>query len=171
MQGYVQVYTGDGKGKTTAALGLAVRAAGAGLKVFIGQFIKSMTYSEIKALERFEELITIRQFGRGCFIRGNPTQADIDVAGQALEALAGALKSGHYDVVIADEANVAFGCHLISEQDLLDLIDARPAHVELVLTGRGAPQAVIDRADLVTEMKAVKHYYERGIIAREGIEK
>lgn len=171
MEGYVQVYTGDGKGKTTAALGLAVRAAGAGLKVFIGQFIKSMTYSEIKALDRFEDLITIRQFGRGCFIRGNPTRADIDVAGQALEALAGALKSGRYDVVIADEANVAVGCHLISDNDLLDLIDARPAHVELVLTGRGAPQAVIDKADLVTEMKAVKHYYEKGIVAREGIEK
>lgn len=167
----MQVYTGDGKGKTTAALGLAVRAAGAGLKVFIGQFIKSMTYSEITALERFEDRITIRQFGRGCFIYGNPTQADIDVAGQALEALADALRSGDYDVVIADEANVAFGCHLISEQDLLDLIDARPAHVELVLTGRGAPQAVIDRADLVTEMKAVKHYYDRGIAARDGIEK
>lgn len=171
MQGYVQVYTGDGKGKTTAALGLAVRAAGAGLKVFIGQFIKSMTYSEIKALERFEDLITIRQFGRGCFIRGNPNQADIKVAGQALKALTDALKSGHYDVVIADEANVAFGCHLISEQDLLDLMDARPAQIELVLTGRGAPQAVIDRADLVTEMKAVKHYYESGVTAREGIEK
>lgn len=171
MQGYVQVYTGDGKGKTTAALGLAVRAAGAGLKVFIGQFIKSMTYSEIKALERFEDRITIRQFGRGCFIRGNPTPADIKVAGQALEALMDTLKSGNYDVVIADEANVAFACHLISEKDLLDLIDARPSHVELVLTGRGAPDAVIDKADLVTEMKAVKHYYEKGITARDGIEK
>jgi cob(I)alamin adenosyltransferase len=171
MKGYVQVYTGDGKGKTTAALGLAIRAAGAGFKVFFGQFIKSMAYSEIKALERFGDCITIRQFGRGCFIRGNPSQADIDIAGQALEALAAALASGDYDVVIADEANVACGCRLISENDLLNLIDARPANVELVITGRGAPQSVMDRADLVTEMKAVKHYYDRDVEAREGIEK
>lgn len=170
MQGYVQVYTGDGKGKTTAALGLALRAAGAGMTVFIGQFIKSAEYSEIKALERFSDLITLKQFGRGCFIRGNPCQADIDVARQALDALHGALKSGDYDVVIADEANVAFKCKLISENDLLGLIDARPDHVELVLTGRGAPPAVVERADLVTEMKPTKHYYERGVLARRGIE-
>ena len=171
MQGYVQVYTGDGKGKTTAALGLALRAAGAGLKVFIGQFIKSAPYSEIKALERFSDLISINQFGRGCFIRGKPCQADIDMARQALEAIGSALRSGEYDVVIADEANVAFGCKLISEQDLVALIDLRPPHVELVLTGRNSPAAVIERADLVTEMKAVKHYYDKGILAREGIEK
>jgi cob(I)alamin adenosyltransferase len=171
MQGYVQVYTGDGKGKTTAALGLAIRAAGAGLKVFIGQFIKSMEYSEIKALRRFEGQITIRQFGRGCFIRGNPCQADIDVAGDALDAIRAALKSGKYDVVIADEANVAHQCKIVSEADLVSLIDERPAAVELVLTGRGAPPAVIERADLVTEMRPVKHYYERGVPARPGIEK
>ncbi len=170
MQGYVQVYTGDGKGKTTAALGLALRSAGAGLKVFIGQFIKSATYSEIKALERFSDLITIQQFGRGCFIRGNPCQADIDVARQGLDAIGTALRSGDYDVVIADEANVAFGCKLVSEADLIALIDARPADVELVLTGRNAPPAVIERADLVTEMKSVRHYYEKGVMARKGIE-
>jgi len=171
MQGYVQVYTGDGKGKTTAALGLALRSAGAGLKVFIGQFIKSAEYSEIKALERFSDQITVRQFGRGCFIRGNPCQADIDMARRALEAVKAALRSGEYDVVIADEANVAFGCKIISESDLIALIESRPPHVELVLTGRNAPAAVIERADLVTEMKAVKHYYDKGILAREGIEK
>lgn len=171
MQGYVQVYTGDGKGKTTAALGLALRAAGAGLKVFIGQFIKSADYNEIKALKRFAGQITLEQFGRGCFIRGNPCQADVDVARQALEAIGAALTSGQYDVVIADEANVAFGCQLISEADLIALIDSRPPNVELVLTGRNAPPAVIERADLVTEMKAVKHYYEKGILARDGIEK
>ncbi len=171
MQGYVQVYTGDGKGKTTAALGLALRAAGAGLKVFIGQFIKSAEYNEIKALERFAGQITLEQFGRGCFIRGNPCQEDIDVARQAFEAIGAALTSGRYDVVIADEANVAYGCHLITEADLVALIDSRPPNVELVLTGRNAPPAVIERADLVTEMKAVKHYYERGILARDGIER
>jgi cob(I)alamin adenosyltransferase len=171
MQGYVQVYTGDGKGKTTAALGLALRAAGAGLKVFIGQFIKSMPYNEIKALERFSDQITIAQFGRGCFIRGNPCQADIDMARQALADIGAALTSGQYDVVIADEANVAYGCKLILEADLVALIEKRPPHVELVLTGRNAPPAVIQRADLVTEMKAVKHYYDKGILARDGIEK
>jgi cob(I)alamin adenosyltransferase len=170
MQGYVQVYTGDGKGKTTAALGLALRAAGAGLKVFIGQFIKSAPYSEIKALERFSDHISIRQFGRGCFIRGNPCQADIDLARQALDGIGDALRSGAYDVVIADEANVAFGCRLVSEADLIALIDARPPHVELVLTGRNAPARIIERADLVTEMKPVKHYYEKGVSARKGIE-
>ena len=170
MQGYVQIYTGDGKGKTTAALGLALRAAGAGLKVFFAQFIKSAPYSEIKALERFSDLVSIRQFGRGCFIRGNPCQADVDQARQALGAIDAALRSGDYDVVIADEANVAFGCRLVSEADLIGLIDARPQHVELVLTGRNAPEGVIARADLVTEMKSIKHYYEKGVSAREGIE-
>jgi cob(I)alamin adenosyltransferase len=171
MQGYVQVYTGDGKGKTTAALGLALRAAGAGLKVFFGQFIKSAPYSEIKALERFGGQITLAQFGRGCFIRGNPCQEDIDLARKALAAVTEALVGGRYDVVIADEANVAYGCKLITEADLIALIDSRPTRVELVLTGRNAPAAVIQRADLVTEMKAIKHYYDKGILAREGIEK
>lgn len=102
MQGYVQVYTGDGKGKTTAALGLALRAAGAGLKVFIGQFIKSAPYSEIKALERFADRINVRQFGRGCFTRGNLCQVDMDLVRQALDAIGTVLKSGDYDVVIAE---------------------------------------------------------------------
>ncbi|MEJ2155910.1 MAG: cob(I)yrinic acid a,c-diamide adenosyltransferase [Desulfobacteraceae bacterium] len=171
MQGYVQVYTGDGKGKTTAALGLAMRAAGAGLNVFFGQFIKSMEYSEINALERFSDRITLRQFGRGCFIRSNPCQADKDAAKKALDAIGAALRSGSYEVVIADEANMAYQCRVVTEDDLLALIAARPENVELVLTGRGAPPAVIERADLVTEMKAVKHYYQKGVRAREGIEK
>lgn len=171
MKGYVQVYTGDGKGKTTAALGLALRAAGAGLKIFVGQFIKQMAYSEINALRRFEDQITLRQFGRGCFIRGTPCKEDIDAAGQALTAIRAALVSGRYDVVIADEANVAVQCGIVTEADLVSLIAARPSHVELVLTGRGAPPAVIEQADLVTEMKAIKHYYDCGIPARKGIEK
>lgn len=171
MKGYVHVYTGDGKGKTTAALGLALRAAGAGLKVYIGQFIKSADYSEIKALERFSDHITLEQFGRGCFIKGNPCDADIEAARNALTALQAALGSGEYDVVIADEANVAFGCRLISEQDLLELIERRPANTELILTGRNAPDAVIEQADLVTEMRSIKHYYQEGVKAREGIEK
>jgi len=171
MEGYVQVYTGDGKGKTTAALGLAMRAAGAGLKVYIGQFIKNAYYNEIKSLEKFSDQITLAQFGRGCFIRGNPCEEDIQLARKGLDAITAALKSGNYDLVIADEANVAFGVHLVSEADLLALIEARRPETELVLTGRNAPQAVIDRADLVTEMREVKHYYQHGVLAREGIEK
>lgn len=171
MQGYVHVYTGNGKGKTTAALGLALRAVGAGLKVYMGQFIKSADYSEIKALKRFSDAITLEQFGRGCFIKGNPCEADIEAARKGLAAIEQALRSGRYDVVIADEANVAFGCKVIGEADLLHLIEIRPPGVELILTGRNAPAAVVERADVVTEMREIKHYYQQGVSARAGIEK
>ena len=170
MQGFVQVYTGDGKGKTTAALGLALRAAGAGLRVYFGQFIKNADYSEIKALARFADCITVRQFGRGCFLLTEPAPEDRAAARRALEGLSEALTSGDYDLVIADEANVAVALGLIEPDDLVALIDQRPEQVELVLTGRGAPDAVLARADLVTEMRCVRHYYDRGVLARPGIE-
>ena len=170
MQGFVQVYTGDGKGKTTAALGLALRAAGAGLRVYFGQFIKNADYSEIKALARFADCITVRQFGRGCFLLTEPAPEDRAAARRALEGLSEALTSGDYDLVIADEANVAVTLGLIEANDLVSLIDRRPEQVELVLTGRGAPEAVLARADLVTEMRCVRHYYDRGVLARQGIE-
>ena len=170
MQGFVQVYTGDGKGKTTAALGLALRAAGAGLRVYFGQFIKNADYSEIKALARFADCITVRQFGRGCFLLTEPAPEDRAAARRALEGLSEALTSGNYDLVIADEANVAVALGLIEPDDLVALIDRRPPEVELVLTGRGAPDAVLARADLVTEMRCVRHYYDRGVLARPGIE-
>ena len=170
MQGLVQVYTGDGKGKTTAALGLALRAAGAGLRVYIGQLIKNAAYSELTALQRLADHITIAQFGRGCCLLTEPGQADIDAARQGLERIGQVLASGRFAVVIADEANVAVALGLISEDDLLALIARKPPQVELVLTGRGAPPAVMDRADLVTEMRSIKHYYDQGILARKGIE-
>ena len=170
MQGFVQIYTGDGKGKTTAALGLALRAAGAGLRVYFGQFIKNADYSEIKALARFADCITVRQFGRGCFLLTEPAPEDRAAARRALEGLSEALTSGDYDLVIADEANVAVTLGLIEANDLVSLIDRRPEQVELVLTGRGAPDAVLARADLVTEMRCVRHYYDRGVLARPGIE-
>ena len=170
MQGFVQVYTGDGKGKTTAALGLALRAAGAGLRVYFGQFIKNADYSEIKALARFADCITVRQFGRGCFLLTEPAPEDRAAARRALEGLSEALTSGDYDLVIADEANVAVALGLIEPDDLVSLIDLRPEQVELVLTGRSAPDAVLARADLVTEMRCVRHYYDRGVLARPGIE-
>ena len=171
MQGFVQIYTGDGKGKTTAALGLALRAAGAGLRVYFGQFIKNADYSEIKALARFADCITVHQFGRGCFLLTEPAPEDRAAARRGLDGIRRALVSGDYDLVIADEANVAASRGLIDEANLLELIDQRPPQVELVLTGRGAPAVVLARADLVTEMRAVRHYYDRGVAARVGLEK
>lgn len=171
MKGYIQVYTGEGKGKTTAALGLAIRAAGAGLKVFIGQFIKMGEYSEIKALKRFEDLITVEQFGRGRFIQGKPSVEDIKAAQKGLEKIIAILSSGEHNVVIMEEANVAVKIGLLSVQDILKIIAAKPQDVELVITGRGADPRIIEKADLVTEMKEIKHYFQQGVAARVGIEK
>ena len=169
-RGYVQVYSGAGKGKTTAALGLALRAAGAGLRVFFAQFIKGRHYSEIEALERFSDRIVVRQYGRGRFIKGRPSPEDIAAARRGLAEAVEALASGEYDVVILDEANVAAFYELFSVDDLLALVDARPERVELVITGRNAPEKLVERADVVTEMTEVKHYYHQGVKARKGIE-
>jgi cob(I)alamin adenosyltransferase len=171
MKGYVQVYTGDGKGKTTAALGLSLRAAGAGLKVFIAQFIKMGDYSEIKALERFSDLIRVEQFGLGRFIKGKPSIEDIEAAKKGLEKVHAVLMDAQHDVVIMEEANVAVMCGLFSADDILGLIAIKPETVELIITGRGADPRIVEKADLVTEMKCIKHYYEQGIQARTGIEK
>ena len=169
--GYIQVYTGDGKGKTTAALGLALRASGAGLTVYIAQFIKSGDYSEIKALSRFADRITVEQFGRGRFINGKPSPEDMAAAQKGLKAIRSALSSGLYQVVIMEEGNVAAMCGLFPVDEILAIMSQKPGDVELVVTGRGADKRVIDRADLVTEMKSVKHYYQSGVMARMGIEK
>jgi len=169
-QGYVQIYTGDGKGKTTAAMGLAVRAAGAGLRVFIGQFIKMGRYSEIEALDAFGDRIVWRQFGRGRWIRGRSSDDDIALARQGLTEVRDVLSSGEFKVVILDEILMATWLRMLDVQDILDLIEARPAGVELVLTGRRADPKLIARADLVTEMCEVKHYYKKGVLARKGIE-
>jgi cob(I)alamin adenosyltransferase len=171
MKGKVHVYTGDGKGKTTAALGLSIRAAGAGLRVFIAQFIKSDEYSEIKALKRFSDLITVEQFGLGGFIGGNPSSGDIEAAQKGVARVKEIISSGNYDVVVLDEANIAVKFKLFSEQDLLDIIDAKSKNMELVITGRDAAPKIIEKADLVTQMKAVKHYFQNGVEARVGIEK
>jgi cob(I)alamin adenosyltransferase len=171
MKGYIQVYTGNGKGKTTAALGLAIRAAGAGLKVFIAQFNKKGDYSEIKALKRFADLITVEQYGLGRFTDGKPLPEDIEAARKGLKRVKSILSTGEYQVVVLEEANVATKYGLFSVQDLLSVMLAKPDTVELVITGRGASPRIIENADLVTEMKAVKHYYQKGIRARIGIEK
>lgn len=168
--GYVQVYTGEGKGKTTAALGLALRAAGAGLAVFIGQFAKGMHYSELDALTRFSDRIDLRQFGCAGFIRGRPTRKHIEAARRGLACVREILVAGCHRLVILDEANIAVHFGLFAVDDLLLLIDEKPEPVELVITGRRAHARLIERADLVTEMRAVKHYYEDGVKARRGIE-
>ena len=170
MKGYVQVYTGSGKGKTTASLGLALRAAGAGLKVFIAQFVKGMDYSELHVIGKLSQWITLKQYGRDCFIVRKPKQADIDSAREGLAAVKAAMASGDYDLIILDEANIATYYELFSVDELLELIASRPEKVELVITGRKADPRIIEAADLVTEMREVKHYYEKGVEARKGIE-
>ena len=170
QRGYVHVYTGDGKGKTTAAIGLAIRAAGAGLCVFFAQFIKGLAYSEIEALGRFADRITVEQFGRGRFIRGEPDAADAQAAGDGLTRIADVIRGGQYDLVVLDEAIVAVQCRLFPVERLLELIDVKPEHVELVFTGRYASGVLLEKADLVTEMREVKHYYHCGVESRRGIE-
>ena len=170
MKGYIQVYTGNGKGKTTAALGLAIRAAGAGMKVFIAQFAKDGGFSEHTALKRFDDLITVRQYGRESFITGEADVEDIRRAEDGLREARAAVMSNDYSVVILDEANIAVYFGLFPVDSLLDILDSKPDHVEIVLTGRNAHLRIIERADLVTEMTEVKHYYTDGVGARRGIE-
>ncbi len=169
-KGYIQVYTGNGKGKTTAAIGLAVRAAGAGYKVLFVQFVKGLPYSEHKALERFENII-VKQFGRKEFIHSKPKKEDIEKAKEGYNFVLKALKENEFDVVILDEANIAVFFNLFSEEDLIKLIENKPENTELVITGRYATDKVIEKADLVTEMREIKHYYQKGVMARDGIEK
>jgi cob(I)alamin adenosyltransferase len=170
MQGFVHVYTGNGKGKTTAAFGLALRAAGSGMNVFIEQFVKSERYSEALALERFPERITCRQYGSGCRLNGNVSASDSRLARYGLEEVRWVTAGGRYRVVILDEINIAVSFGLLTVADLLELIEIKPAHVELVFTGRYAHPQLIERADLCTDLREVKHYYQNGVLARKGIE-
>lgn len=171
--GQVQVYTGDGKGKTTASLGLALRAVGRGLKVCMIQFMKGGgAYGEHLAASRLAPLLTIHQTGLdGWIYRGRISAEDLAVAGQTTNLARQVLTGGEYDLVILDEINGAAWFGLIEVEDILALIAERPPRVELVLTGRSADQKVIDAADLVTEMVEVKHYFRKGVQARLGIEK
>lgn len=171
MKGYIQVYTGNGKGKTTCAIGLSVRAAGAGLKVFIAQFLKSGDYSEVKALKQFSDFITLKQFGTGRFIKGKPSPEDFQAAQEGLAFIRQAISSGRYDMIVLEEANVAVTCGTLRVEDLLDIMEHKPENLELVITGRNADPKIIEKADLVTEMKEIKHYYQKGVQARVGIEK
>jgi len=171
IEGYLQIYTGNGKGKTTAAIGLAIRALGAGFEVFLGQFLKSGEYSEIKALHRFEPQIEIYQFGRGCFVRGRPSPEDYQEAQAGWQRCLEALTSPKFRLLIFDELNLALYFGLLKLDEVLEALKARPRDKEVVITGRYAPKELIDLADLVTEMREIKHYYQKGVLARVGIEK
>jgi cob(I)alamin adenosyltransferase len=169
-RGYIHIYTGNGKGKTTAALGLSLRCVCAGKRVFFGQFLKDWAYSELKAgalLPHFE----IVQFGRGCFIDRDPDEEDVRAAREGLARFDEILQSGDYDLVVLDEVNVALSYGLFGVEDVIAVLERRDPRVEVVLTGRYAPQELIDCADLVTEMMEIKHYYHEGVGARTGIER
>ncbi|MDX9905232.1 MAG: cob(I)yrinic acid a,c-diamide adenosyltransferase [Bacteroidales bacterium] len=168
-KGYIHLYTGNGKGKTTASLGLALRAAGAGKKVLIAQFVKGMPYSEFKSL-KYIPGITWRQYGRDCFIEKAPVKADMEAARRGLKEVAGFIAENSFDLVILDEICIAIHYHLFTVKKLLPILKSRPESMEIVLTGRYATQSLINAADLVTEMIEVKHYYHLGILAREGFE-
>jgi cob(I)alamin adenosyltransferase len=170
-RGLIQIYTGHGKGKTTAALGQAMRAAGQGLKVYIIQFMKGWPYyGELDTVGHHPN-ITLKQFGRPDYVdKEKPEPQDVRMAEEALEHARDIVMSGRYDLVILDEINVALEWKLISLEDVLSLLDQKPEGVELILTGRYAHPEVIARADLVTEMHEIKHPYQKGIISRRGIE-
>ncbi|MFA7226643.1 MAG: cob(I)yrinic acid a,c-diamide adenosyltransferase [Dysgonamonadaceae bacterium] len=170
MKGYIHVYTGNGKGKTTAALGLALRAVGAGKKVYFAQFVKGKIYSEIDAINRYIPEITVKQYGRGCFIVNEPTLEDIQAAKEGLEEVGAVIRSGKYDVVVLDEATIALHYKLFSVEELIAVLQEKHEETEIAITGRYAPEELIEIADLVTEMKEIKHYYTKGISARKGIE-
>lgn len=168
-KGYIQVYTGNGKGKTTAALGITLRAICAGNKVFFGQFLKGQPYSELNAIKFFDNL-DMEQFGGECFVSKSPSEKDIEDANNGLKRMKEILISKKYDIVVFDELNVALFFKLLDVKAVLEVLKLKPKNTEIIVTGRYAPQEIIDIADLVTEMKDIKHYYEKGVTSRVGIE-
>lgn len=170
-QGLIQVYTGDGKGKTTCALGLGFRAVGQGFKVFMVQFLKTEETGEVAAVRRLAPDFTIQSFGIPGFPRlTDPDPQTRDAARQAFTLARQVILAGEHDLVILDEVNLSLTYGLVSLSEMLEVLRQRPAHVEVVLTGRGAPPELVEFADLVTEMRPLKHYFEAGIKARRGIE-
>ena len=170
-KGLVQVYTGNGKGKTTAALGLLLRSSGKGYRSIMIQFMKGkVNYGELEAVEHVPRA-EIEQYGRPDFVdKENPDPVDIELARKGFERAKEVISSGNYDLVILDELNITLDYGLLGLEEVIDMIKRRPEHVEVVLTGRYAPQEILDLADLVTVMEEVKHPFQKGIEAREGIE-
>ncbi len=171
-KGFIQIYTGNGKGKTTAAIGQAVRAAGFGLKSYIAMFMKEFPYNEIISLKRFEDLIKVEQFANDDFIftKEKPNEENLQKAKLGLETSYKNMMSGDFDIIILDESLVSIYFGLISKDELLPFLKNKPDHVELILTGRYCPIEFYELADLVTKMKEEKHYYQKGVLARKGIE-
>ena len=172
-KGFIQVYTGGGKGKTTAALGLALRAVGRGFRVYIGQFMKGIAYSEVKGADLLEGRIIIERFGEDTMVHPEaPRDSDRLRAEEGLEKVRAEMLSGKFQIIVLDEINVTVAYGLLEEKAVLDLIAEKPDGVELVLTGRDAPQSFIDRADLVSEIIERRHYYaEKGVLSRPGIDR
>jgi cob(I)alamin adenosyltransferase len=165
----IQVYTGRGKGKTTASLGLALRAAGAGLKVYIGQFVKGKYYSELRSLKKIKN-IKIEQLGRSCFIKKSPAPKDILLAKRGLQKIKKHILRRAYNLVILDEINIALKLKLLKLDEVISLLKNTPEDLEIVLTGRYAHPEILKLADLVSDIKEVKHYFRKGVRARKGIE-
>ena len=172
-KGYVHVYTGNSKGKTTAALGLAFRAMGRGLRTYVGQFMKGRFYGELEAAKMVHPYIIIEQYGEDTLIhvQNPPKEEQVLMAQEGLGKVKEAMFSGEYDVIVFDEIITAYYFHLVSLRDMLEIIDSKPDSVEIIFTGRYAPPEIIAAADLVTEMVEVKHYYQQGVTARDGIER
>ncbi len=171
-KGYIQIYTGNGKGKTTAAIGQAIRAAGFGLKTYMIQFMKEYPYNEINALEKLNDWIDVVQCGKDDYVykRELPPDDEIKKARNGLNDAKAKMLSGEYDIIILDEICVAIYFKLFTTEDVLEFVKSKPDNIELILTGRYCPQELINAADLVTEMTEVKHYYQKGVLARKGIE-
>lgn len=171
-KGFIQIYTGNGKGKSTAAIGQAVRAAGFGLKTYIAQFMKVYPYNELNSLKLLNEWISIEQFGDDDFVyrKELPNKVEMDKARRGLEKAKAKMLSGKYDLIILDEICVSIHFGLFNDEEILTFIKMKPEKVELILTGRYCPDKILEVADLVTEMKVIKHYYLNGVLARKGIE-
>lgn len=169
---YIQIYTGNGKGKTTAAIGQAIRAAGRGLKTCFIQFMKDFPYGELKILKKLEPWITVERFGNDGFVfqKRSPNEKEIAEARAGLKRAQEVITSGEYDIVILDEICVTTYFGLLTAEEVLPLFKQKPSGVELVLTGRYCPEAWIEKAELVTRMDEVKHYYQQGVTARKGFE-
>ncbi len=168
-KGFIQIYTGNGKGKTSAAYGMAVRALGAGKKVFIGQFVVNMPTHENKLAQVFQNL-TIVQFGNGCFIQREPNEQDAEFAQTGLQQCAVLLQNGTHDLVIMDELCIALHFNLVPIDNVLAILQKKHPRTEVIITGRYAPPQLIDIADLVTDMQNVKHYYNQGVYDRDGFD-
>ena len=169
-KGFIHVYTGNGKGKTTAAIGLGIRAIGEGLKVVMIQFMKGRRYSELDALQQIKNF-TVVQFGRDEFVsKEKPEQIDIDLARKGFSYAKDIILNGRYDLVILDEINVAVEFNLISPKDVIELLKNKPESLELVLTGRYASSEIIKHADIVSEILEIKHPYQKGVQSRKGID-